>query len=70
MIWKYFIIHPIEHLVSLSTEHRHYLRANPKGLIMQYHFLECDVRKPTMKVIIDVSGSINTKSEKMTTTSS
>src|SRR5919112_1629988 len=44
MIWKYFIIHPIRHLVSLSTEHLHYLRANPKELTTQYHFLECDHR--------------------------
>jgi hypothetical protein len=44
MIWKCFIIHPIGHLVSLSTEHRHYLKANPKELTTQYHFLECDHR--------------------------
>jgi len=43
--WKYFIIHPIKHLVSLSIEHRHYLKANPKELTMQYHFLEYDVSK-------------------------
>jgi hypothetical protein len=47
MIWKYFIIHPIKHLVSLSIEHRHYLKANRKGLTMQYHSLEYDVSKPT-----------------------
>jgi hypothetical protein len=44
MTWKYFIIHPIGHLVSLLKEHLHYLSANPKELTMQYHFLECDHR--------------------------
>jgi hypothetical protein len=43
MIWTYFIIHPIGHLVSLSTEHHHYLRANPKELTTLYHFLGYDV---------------------------
>lgn len=47
MTWKYFIIHPIEHLVSLSIERRHYLRANQKELTMPYLHLEYDLSRPT-----------------------